>query len=77
MSDINVMAAIIQKHTVAHVRGRFDTAARSYPCTDSSVSLAAKAPHEAGFRMVDDKSAAKLAELETRLARIEGYMVVR
>lgn len=80
MSDVDVMAAIIQKNAMSHLQGKFDFEPRNYLCTDGSVKKAAEALRDAGFRMsagtADQEQNARLQAIESRLDRIEGYMVL-
>ncbi|AER26127.1 hypothetical protein SEA_DIMINIMUS_85 [Mycobacterium phage Diminimus] len=77
MSDVDVMAALIEQHARAN-----DPVARhmSYRVTASSARKAAEALHAAGFRQgagtVDREQNDRLKAIESRLDRIEGYMVI-
>ncbi|QSM01135.1 hypothetical protein SEA_NANOSMITE_90 [Mycobacterium phage Nanosmite] len=78
MSDVDVMAAIIEQHARAQ-----DSIARSiyYRVTSTSAHKAAEALLAAGFRMgagtVDREQNERLKAIEGRLDRIEGYMVIK
>jgi hypothetical protein len=75
MSDIDVMAALIQKHAAARVRGMYDSSAQNYQCTDSSVKEAAQAIIDAGFVWAGPPSVEeRLKELERRVTNIEGWV---
>lgn len=70
-ADIDLMQALILQH--ANRSG--------YPCDRSSTRTAAKALYDAGFRLAstptDEAQNDRLRSIEDRLARLEGYMVVR
>ncbi|WNN95720.1 hypothetical protein SEA_GLASKE16_85 [Mycobacterium phage Glaske16] len=74
MSDVDVMAALIEQHARAN-----DPVARSlsYRVTASSARKAAEALHAAGFRQgagtVDREQNEALRELQGRVARLEGW----
>ncbi|SKM19167.1 Uncharacterised protein [Mycobacteroides abscessus subsp. massiliense] len=73
MSDVDVMAALIQQHAEA-----FSALSRGYlRVTDDSAQEAATALYDAGFRMmvndVNQEQNKRLAELERRMDRIEGW----
>ncbi|QUU29284.1 hypothetical protein [Mycobacterium phage SirSheldon] len=74
MSDVDVMAAIIEQHARAQ-----DSIARSiyYRVTSTSAHKAAEALLAAGFRMgagtVDREQNEALRELQGRVARLEGW----
>ncbi|APQ42201.1 hypothetical protein PBI_MRMAGOO_98 [Mycobacterium phage MrMagoo] len=76
MSDIDVMAAIIEQKAYGK-----DTLERVYRATTKSSNAAAQALYAAGFRMgagtVDQTQNDRLTAIEGRLSRIEGYMVIR
>lgn len=75
MSDLDIMAAIIERHVRARDPGLPPVA---YRPTQESATCAARALQNAGFRMVADSDTAdRLRALESRLDRIEGYMVIR
>ncbi|QNJ56895.1 hypothetical protein SEA_REINDEER_85 [Mycobacterium phage Reindeer] len=78
MSDVDVMAAIIEQHA----RAQDSVAPRIfYRVTAASAHKAAEALLAAGFRMeagtVDREQNERLKAVESRLDRIEGYMVIR
>ncbi|MBV6360495.1 MULTISPECIES: hypothetical protein [Mycobacteroides] len=73
MSDVDVMSALIQQHAEA-----FSAIGRNYiRITDDSAQEAAQALYDAGFRMmandINQAQNARLAELERRMGRIEGW----
>ncbi|QNL30805.1 hypothetical protein SEA_ESTES_96 [Mycobacterium phage Estes] len=75
MSDIDVMAAIIEQKAVGK-----DIMERVYRATTKSSNAAAQALYAAGFRMgtgtVDQTQNDRLTAIESRLSRIEGFMVI-
>lgn len=72
MSDVQLIKALALQHGCAQ-HPIIGSAVISI--TNNSANKIAEAIYAAGFRMVDG-SAARLGDIETRLARIEGYMVI-